>query len=267
VNIVAHVHNHPEKLLSILEDASSDCDDAYEVALTKLCKDLNYVAVPYEGEWNAVKYPWDILSLTERFLHELKAKSYQLSAGVEVHPTAVIEGGVILEEGVRVMAHETIQGPCYIGKGTIIGTSTLVRESIIGEHCVIGFGSEVARSNLHSSIWLHTTYLGDSVVGQNSAFGAGTVAANFRLDEGEISSMVQGERLNTKRVKLGAIIGSHVRSGINVSFGPGVKVGAETFINSAVFIDRDIPEKKYVKMVEGSLEVRENNTPTPGKRL
>ncbi|MEK7137762.1 MAG: hypothetical protein AAB853_05780, partial [Patescibacteria group bacterium] len=249
-----------------------DRDDAYEVALTALCKELNYVAVPYEGEWDAIKYPWHVLDLTQRFLEEFKGGGqvsgfrFQVSGKAEVHPTAVIEGGVILEEGVRVMAHATIQGPCYIGKGTVIGTSTLVRESIIGKHCVIGFGSEVARSNLHSNIWLHTTYLGDSVVGQNSAFGAGTVTANFRLDEGEISSMVQGERLNTKRTKLGAIIGNHVRSGINVSFGPGMKVGAGTFVNSAVFIDRDIPEGKYVKMVDGSLEVRENRAPSPGTR-
>lgn len=268
VNIVAHVHHHPEKLLSALEDVSSDRDDAYEVALTKLCKELNYVAVPSEGRWNAIKYPWDVLSLTERFLkdQEVLGVRFQASDKVEVHPTAVIEGAVMLEEGVRVMPHATIQGPCFIGKGSMIGTNTLVRDSIIGEGCVIGFGSEIVRSNLHSYVWTHTTYLGDSVIGRNVAFGAGSVTANFRLDEGEISSVIQGERMNTKRSKLGAIIGSDVRSGIAVSFAPGVKVGAGTFLNSTVFVEQDILEKKYVKVVEGSLEVRENRVSSPGKR-
>src|SRR3989338_1191922 len=108
VNIVAHIHNHPEKLLDALEDVSSDRDDAYEVALTKLCKSLNYVVVPYDGQWDAVKYPWHILSLTERFLGELHAKAASgkpfdfaqdrlSAASAEVHPSAVIEGAVILE--------------------------------------------------------------------------------------------------------------------------------------------------------------------------
>src|SRR3989344_4658001 len=121
VNIVAHMHNHPEKLLDALEDVSSDRDDAYEVALTKLCKSLNYVVVPYSGQWDAVKYPWHILSLTERFLSALQGEGKAVRAGkaemaekgIQVHPTAVIEGAVILEEGVKVLSHATIQGPCF----------------------------------------------------------------------------------------------------------------------------------------------------------
>jgi bifunctional UDP-N-acetylglucosamine pyrophosphorylase/glucosamine-1-phosphate N-acetyltransferase len=267
VNIVAHIHNHPEKLLDVLEDVSSATrDDAYEVALTQLCRELRYSVVPYEGRWDAIKYSWDVLSVTERFLGEIRPNSQFPIPNSQVHSSAVIEGPVILEEGVRVMSHATIQGPCYIGKHTTVGTGSLVRESIVGEHCVIGFGSEVARCNLHSHIWLHTTYLGDSVVGRNCAFGAGTITANFRLDEGEISSLVQDDKVPTGRTKFGAIIGSDVRVGINASFAPGVKVGKNVFINSGVFIDRDIPEGQYVKMREGSIETRPNTAKIPGIR-
>ena len=146
--------------------------------------------MPYEGRWDAVKYPWHILDLTERFLAEIVEANVHSSASV--HETAVIEGSVILEEGVQVLPHATVKGPCFIGKGTVIGNNALVRESIIGEGCVIGYGSEVARSNLHSHVWTHSTYLGDSVIGHNGSFGAGTVAANFRLDEGDISSAING---------------------------------------------------------------------------
>ncbi|HLD07822.1 MAG TPA: NTP transferase domain-containing protein [Candidatus Peribacterales bacterium] len=281
VNIVAHIHNHPEKLLDILEDASSTRDDAYEVALTKLCKELNYVAVPYEEEWSSVKYPWHILDLTERFLSEIKVGSGSPlrpssgSAGragsgsgskADIHPSAVIEGPVILEEGVRVMPHATIQGPCYIGRGTIIGNNCLIRNSIIGEQCVIGYSSEIARSNLHSHVWTHSTYLGDSVIGRNVAFGAGSVIANFRLDEGEISSMVQEETLNTQRKKLGVMIGNDVRVGIHTSFAPGVKIGEGSFISTATYVSRDVSEGKYVHTHEGVLEERENKTGVPGIR-
>ncbi len=267
VNVVAHIHNHPERLLDMLEDISSTRDDAYEVALTKLCKELNYVAVPYEEKWDAVKYPWDILDITERFLSELVSSGKsQIPNPKSIHPSAVIEGPVILEEGVRVMPHATIQGPCYIGRGTIIGNNCLIRDSIIGEQCVIGYSSEIARSNLHSHVWTHSTYLGDSVIGRNVAFGSGSVVANFRLDEGEISSMVQEEEVNTQRRKLGIMIGSDVRVGIHTSFAPGVKVGEGSFISSATYVSRDVGESKYVHTKEGVLEERENKAEVPGIR-
>lgn len=178
-----------------------------------------------------------------------------------IHPSAVIEGHVILEEGVRVMPHATVVGPCYIGKGTIIGNNALVRESIIGEQCVIGFGSEVARSNLHSHVWTHSTYLGDCVIGHNVAFGAGSVSANFRLDEGEIASFA--EKLNTRRTKLGVIIGDNVRIGVHVSFAPGVKVGSGSFVATATYVSQDVAENRYVHTKEGVLEERENASKTP----
>lgn len=283
VNIVTHVHMRPEKLLEVLEDVSSERDDAYEVALTKLCKELNYIAVPYEGRWDAVKYPWHILDLTERFLGEIQKYANTQIRKCEVHPTAVVEGPVVLEEGVKVMAHAMVQGPSYIGKESIVGTNTLVRNSIVGEGCVIGFGSEIARSNLHSHVWTHTTYVGDSVIGRNVGFGAGTVIANFRLDEGEISSVINdpttftpsgvgesrggaGEKVPTQRTKFGAVLGNDVRVGINVSFAPGVKVGKGSFISSAVYVARDVPEGKYVTVKQGVLDLRENRTAPPARR-
>ncbi len=264
VNIVAHVHNNPAKLLDVLEDVSSDRDDAYEVALAKLCTEAKYVAVPYEEKWNAMKYPWQVLDLTERFLSEIQAESSGQKA--EVHPSAVVEGNVILEEGVRIMPHATVQGPCYIGKGTIIGNNSLVRESIIGEQCVIGFGSEIARSNLHSNVWTHSTYLGDSVIGKNIAFGAGSVSANYRLDEGEISSVIKGEKINTQRKKLGVIVGENVRAGIHTSFAPGIKIGSGSFVSSATSVSSDVKENRYVHTKEGILEERENRANVPGTR-
>jgi bifunctional UDP-N-acetylglucosamine pyrophosphorylase/glucosamine-1-phosphate N-acetyltransferase len=261
VNIVAHVHNHPEKLLAALQNPSSGKDDEYEIALTALCKDQKYVAVPYEGKWNAVKYPWHVLDVTDRFLSEIPKQKIHKSASI--HKTAAIEGPVIIEEGVRVLPHASIKGPCYIGKNSLIGDGALVRQSIIGEHCEIGFGSEVVRSNLHSHVRAHNTYLGDSVIGHNVAFGAGSVAANLRLDEGEITSVIKDDKINTQKTKLGVIVGDNVRTGIHTSFGPGVKIGSGSFVNSATYVSRDVAEGKYVHTKEGVLEERENRSEVP----
>lgn len=265
VNIVAHVHNNPEKLLDILEDVSSDRDDAYEVALTQLCKELNYVAVPYEGQWNAMKYPWHVLDLTERFLAELPDEQ-NIDKSAEIDSTAVVRGPVVIEEGAKMLPHATVQGPCFIGKGTLIGNNCLVRESIIGENCVIGYNSEVARSNLHSHVWTHSTYLGDSVIGKNVAFGAGSISANFRLDEGEVQSVIKEEKTNAQRNKLGVIVGDNVRAGVHTSFAPGVKIGSGTFINSAISVTKDVENEKFVTMKDGEVEIKDNKVDVPGVR-
>ena len=79
--------------------------------------------------------------LSKRAFEALDAKK------VEIAKSATIRGeNVYLEDGVRIMDNAVIIGPAYIGKNTIIATNAMVRGSHIGADCVIGFGTEVARS-------------------------------------------------------------------------------------------------------------------------
>lgn len=61
VNIVCHLHTKPRKLLKYLETIKSKFDDVYEKSLTAMISD-NYKmkAVPYDGVWQTIKYPWHI---------------------------------------------------------------------------------------------------------------------------------------------------------------------------------------------------------------
>lgn len=258
VNIVAHVHNDPRALLSALEDVDGSPDDAYERALASLLPERSYTAVPYEGSWHAVKYPWHLLPLLTHLLEGIRGPA--IHPKTEIHPTAVIEGNVILAEGARVLAHATVKGPCVIGPGSVIANNALVRSSSIGEQCVIGFGSEVKGSILHSHVWTHMTYIGDSVIGRNVSFGAGSVTGNFRLDEEEISSASEGQRIPTGLTKFGTVIGCDCRLGIHVSINPGVKIGGRTFVSSAVRIREDVPDGSYVTMRAGEMVIQANET-------
>ena len=67
---------------------------------------------------------------------------------------------MVLGEGVRVLAHATIVGPCVIGARTIIGNNALVRGSSVGRDCVVGYNTEVKSSVLADHVWTHMTYLG-----------------------------------------------------------------------------------------------------------
>lgn len=72
VNIVIHLHNEPQKLLSYLAKTSSSADDVYEKALVRMI-DAGYKmkAIVYSGSWQAIKYPWHILDAMDYFSNHL----------------------------------------------------------------------------------------------------------------------------------------------------------------------------------------------------
>lgn len=244
VNVVLHYHANSKALLNALNSVSSSKDDRYEVALQKLLdSEIEYRAIPYEGFWQPVKYPWHVISLMNHFFEFIKPFR---GKGVEIAKSAVIKGLVYLDDGVRVLDNAVIQGPAYIGKNSIVATNALVRFSHVGEACVIGFGSEVARSYLGSDVWLHTNYVGDSIIGNDVSFGAGTVTGNLRFDEQNIPVKIQENKVDCGTNKLGLITGDHIRTGINTSFMPGIKIGSNSCIGAGLVIAEDIEADSFV---------------------
>lgn len=256
VTIVCHYHKNPSALLAALQNVDESTDDGYEQALAKLFTDSEYRAVPYDGVWQAVKFPWHLLHLLPLLLQKIEGQTIHPSASI--HPSAVIEGAVVIEEGVRILPNACVVGPVTIGKGTIVGNNALIRGSSIGDQCVVGYNTEVKSSILCNHVWTHSTYIGDSVVGENVSFGAGAVTGNLRLDEGEILSAHHDTKLPTGLTKFGTIIGKNCRIGVHTTINPGVKIGQGTFVSGAVFVDTDLPERSFAKMKNGILDVREN---------
>jgi len=78
------------------------------------------------------------------------------------------------------------------------------------------------------------------------AFGSGTVTANLRLAEDNVRVNVDGQRLDTGRRKVGALVGSHVRVGINASLMPGVRIGSNAAVGPGVVLRRDLPDGQMV---------------------
>ena len=246
VNLVVHYHPDSAALLTALESVETEHDDRYEVALQQLFSSgLVYRALPYEGRWNPVKFPWHIIDLMNAFF-EARGAQLTTPSDCQIAETAVVKGPVVFGHGVRVFDNAVIIGPAYIGDNSVIATNAMVRESHIGSNCVIGFGSEVARSYLGDHVWTHSNYLGDSVIGNNVSFGAGTVTGNLRLDEGEISSVVKGERLGAARTKFGLVTGDDVRVGINTSFMPGIKIGSNVCIGAGIVVAEDVEDDQFV---------------------
>jgi len=230
------------RFLAILEKITTDGDDVYEKGINKYLagsEEKKVTFLEYKDYWYSLKYPWHVLDFAKHYLSLLKKSHF--GKNVFVDKTAKIFGNVYLDDGVKIYEYAKVVGPCYIGKNSIIGNYSLVRESMIGDNCLIGGYSEVTRSYLGDKVYLHRNYLGDSVVENNVLFGAGAVCANFRFDEKEIHLTVSGAKVNSRRKKLGAIIGSNVKIGVNASLMPGVRIGSGSIIMPNSLIKRDYP--------------------------
>jgi len=250
VNLVVHYFAKPTEFIKHLKDSKSDSDDLYEVALSSyMSAGAKLKAIEFDGFWQPVKFPWHIAEVFHYLFGLQSDGEPAIHADAEVSENAIVEGAVIVEAGARIMAGATVKGPCYIGARTIIATNALVRDSNVGADCVIGFSTEVARSHVGDNVWTHSNYIGDSVIGDDVSFGAGTVTGNLRLNEGVI-----GE---TGTNKWGLVTGDHIRVGVNTSFMPGVRVGSESYIGAGIVVAEDIPYKSFVRG-DWDLKIDEN---------
>lgn len=244
VNISGHYIADSDILLTALKQTTRTTDDVYESALTGLMKDNVFQVVPYEGPFTSLKYPWHVLSVMDALLKTVSAGQGE---GVVIKNNVTIEGPVYLGDNVKVMENTKIVGPCFIGNNTIVGNNNVIRHSMIGSHCVTGFNTDITRSYIGNECWFHSNYIGDSVLEDNISMGSGTVLANLRLDEQDIHSIVKEKKVNAGRNKLGSIIGSNVRIGVNASIMPGVKIGSGSFVGAGLTVAQDIPDNSFVR--------------------
>jgi NDP-sugar pyrophosphorylase family protein len=159
-----------------------------------------------------------------------------IAAGARIHPTVVIEGPAFIGEDAEVRPGAYIRGGVWIGEGCVVGANTEIKRAILLRH---------ARAP-------HLNYVGDSVLGAGVNLGAGTILSNFRHDGEFIKIPFDGQRLETKRRKLGAILGDGVLTGCNCVLHPGVVVGRETQIYPGVQLRPGIyPQRSIVKLKQG----------------
>ncbi len=258
VNILIHWHSSPKELLRHVETVQTTRDDVYECAMDNMVQAGHKIkVVPYKNFWAPIKYPWHIFKVMEYFLDNAQPR---IASSARISEKATIEGKVILSENVQVLENAVIRGPVYVGANSIIGNSVLVRDySHIGANSVVGYSTEVKHSYIGDNCWSHSNYVGDSIIDDNCSLGAGTVLANFRLDEGNIKMKVGDSLVDTGYDKLGAIVGRGCRIGVNASLMPGVRVGADSVVGPQVCLHDDLQANKMV-LTASRHQVTDNST-------
>jgi len=207
-DFIDHVHPSPRGELELT--------DALNNYIIK--KELSAYQLTF---WMDVGHPWDMLDANANLMMNSKTKN---SGSIENGVT--IQGEVQIGEGSVIKSGTYIEGPCIIGKNCRIGPHTYIRGSTsIGDNCHIGHCSELKNSIIMAGTKIpHFNYVGDSVIGSDCNFGAGTKIANLRHDH--LCVKVCGQ--DTRRKKFGAIIGDGVQFGINCSINVGTKIGSNS---------------------------------------
>jgi UDP-N-acetylglucosamine diphosphorylase/glucosamine-1-phosphate N-acetyltransferase len=196
-----------------------------------------------QDEWIDVARPWDLLEANRILMADLETK-----VEGEVSDKATVIGNIQVGKGSRVLPGSYIIGPAIIGENCEIGPNAYIRPSTcIGDKCKIGAAVEIKNSIIMSHTNVpHLSYVGDSVIGERCNLGAGTKAANLRLDEKEVQVVIDGRKTGSGRRKLGVIMGDDVKTGINASIDVGTIIGEGTMIGMGAVARGTIAPKSKI---------------------
>ena len=231
------------EVFEYIEDTPESERGEYEITTTidRLLGDGRRIEVAnYGGTWLDVGRPWELLAANELALAELDGGS-EIAGAVE--EGVRLRGPVVVEAGARVRSGAYVEGPVLIREGADVGPNAYLRgATVVGPDARVGHSVEVKNSVLMADASVgHLSYVGDSVLGRGVNFGAGTNVANLRHDGENVRLTVKGDRVDTGRRKLGAIVGDGAKTGINAALNAGVKLGAGETTGIGESLTRDRP--------------------------
>ncbi len=163
-------------------------------------------------------YPWEILPKIGDVIRGMVEK------GIDGYKP--YSEGVLCGEGVRIHPQTQISAPCIIGAGSEIRPGAFIRGSVImGDGCVIGNSTELKNCILLSGVQVpHYNYVGDSILGNGSHMGAGSICSNLKSDKRAVT--VRGEcEYETHLRKVGAFLGDGADVGCGCVLNPGTVIG------------------------------------------
>ena len=129
-------------------------------------------------------------------------------------PTAYLNGPLIIDEEAEIRHCAFIRGSAIIGKGSVVGNSTEIKNDIIFNSVQVP----------------HYNYVGDSILGYKSHMGAGSITSNVKSDKSLVVVKDDTEEIATGRKKFGAMLGDYVEVGCNSVLNPGTVIGRHTNI-------------------------------------
>ena len=198
--------------------------------------------------FDGVTQAWEILPKLTRYLeqHLISALRSKLIG------TPVIGEHVYIGENTVVEPGSYIKGPAWIGPNCQIRHGAYIRENvIIGAGSVIGNSSEIKNSFLGNGCQVpHFSYVGDSVLGARVHLAAGVIVSNLKLNGDFITLRVGDAVLTTGLRKFGALIGDEAEIGCNAVLNPGSILGRRSLVYPGVSWRGILPANSIAKSAD-----------------
>lgn len=177
--------------------------------------------------------PWKITEsikeIIEGIIPNLGA-DFKVENGIAIHKSAVLEHGI------------TFKGPIIIMDKCQVGANAYFREGVFLDSSVkIGPCSEIKSSMIFSGTAIaHLNYIGNSIVGRNVNFEAGSIAANHYNERTEkrIHLSFKNHIIDTGMEKFGALIGDNSRIGANGVLSPGTILEKDSIVKRLELIEQ-----------------------------
>ena len=235
-------------------------------AITDLKSELKCVEV----EAQMVRYLWDLVIRNaeviqadfERFKRTLdsngmfkhcevddQALLYEVDR-VYIGKGSKIDGHVVLDarsgpifigSNVHIQPFTRVEGPCFVGEGSILVGGKIRGGTSIGPHCRMGGEVEQSIFQGYSNKY-HEGFLGHSFVGEWVNLGALTTNSDLKNNYGPVKVVVNGDLVDSGETKVGAFIGDHAKTGIGTLLNTGVTIGfASNVFGGGMIKQKSIP--------------------------
>ncbi|HEX6307946.1 MAG TPA: putative sugar nucleotidyl transferase [Longimicrobiales bacterium] len=149
------------------------------------------------------------------------------NGNVTIEPNVVLDfshGPIRLDDGVTVRAFTRLAGPAWIGPGSTLLGGPYDAVSV-GPVCRVH--GEVEESVLLGySNKAHDGFLGHAYLGRWVNLGALTTNSDLKNNYGTIRMWTPEGELDTGLIKLGSLLGDHVKTGIGALINTGTVIGA-----------------------------------------
>ncbi len=201
------------------------------------------------GIFEGVELPWEALPGISEFILRLgqtlpedeyikKGDDIWIHKTATVAQTAWLHGPLIICENAEVRHCAFIRGSAIIGRGSVVGNSTELK------NCIIFDNAQVP----------HYNYIGDSILGYKAHLGAGAVTSNLKSDRSLVTISVEDKKLPTGLKKFGAIIGDNVEIGCNSVLNPGTVICRGSTVYPLSMVRGVVPENSIYKGREDVVE-------------
>ncbi len=188
------------------------------------------------------EYPWEVLKGISDFIRKIgstldpdrfekKGDDIWIAKNAKAAPTAFLNGPLIIDEEAEIRHCAFIRGSAIVGKGSVVGNSTELKNVIIFNSVQVP----------------HYNYVGDSVLGYKSHMGAGSITSNVKSDKTLVVVKDKGEKIETGLKKFGAMLGDYVEVGCNSVLNPGTVVGRHTNIYPLSMVRGVVPANSIYK--------------------